>query len=69
MTTKDGTTQRGMLVLTRRIDEEIIVGDPADPIVRIRICDLENCSPKARVRVGIIAARNIPIARAETIKG
>lgn len=46
-----------MLVLTRRVDEEIVIGD----IVRVRIVAVNN----QRVKVGIMAPRQVSVHREE----
>ena len=46
-----------MLVLTRKVGEEIVIGDA----VRVRIVSVEN----QRVRVGITAPLQVPVHREE----
>lgn len=46
-----------MLVLSRRIGEEILVGDD----VRIRVLDVNG----SRVRIGVDAPKEVPVHRAE----
>jgi len=50
-----------MLVLSRHVNQDIIIGDPKNPIAIIRICDVNG----DKVRVGVIAAREIPVNRSE----
>ena len=55
-----------MLVLSRTIDEVIVVGDKDDPNIGFEI-DIVIVSVHAndRVRLGIIAPKNIPVHRRE----
>ena len=46
-----------MLVLTRRIDEDIVIGDG----IRVRLLSTKGTS----ARLGIIAPRHIPVHRGE----
>lgn len=48
-----------MLVLTRRMDEAILIGDPEKPLVRILVCRL---GPE-KVRLGF--ETDLPIVREE----
>jgi carbon storage regulator CsrA len=50
-----------MLVLTRQKGEEIIIGDPANPIGTIRIVDIRG----DRIRVGLDFPKDIPVHRKE----
>ena len=52
-----------MLVLTRRLDQSIIIGDPADPESAVEIIVTEVRGDQ--VRLGIQAPRSVPVHRAE----
>lgn len=51
-----------MLVLTRRIGEEIVIGDK----IRLRVTKIEGCG--RRVYIGIDAPRQIPVHRVELVE-
>lgn len=50
-----------MLVLTRLEDETIVIGDPANPIAVVTVVSVRG----EKVRIGIQAAREIPVHRGE----
>lgn len=50
-----------MLVLTRRESEEIVIGDPENPLMRIRVASLTG----DRVRLSFEAEKAIPVHRRE----
>ena len=50
-----------MLVITRREGEEVVIGDPANPIGIIRIAGIKG----DRVRVALEFPREIPVHRRE----
>lgn len=50
-----------MLVITRREGEEVVIGDPANPIGIIRIAGIKG----DRVRVAMDFPREIPVHRRE----
>jgi carbon storage regulator CsrA len=50
-----------MLVLTRKLDETIVIGDPANPIATISVKALDGY----RVRLGIEADRKLRVYRGE----
>jgi carbon storage regulator CsrA len=54
-----------MLVLTRKVDETIIVGNPADPssLVAIRLFEITG----TRVRIGLHAPKHAQILRFELL--
>lgn len=65
-----------MLVITRKLNEEIVVGDPSSPIGRIKVADIQGervkiaCDFPVRVPINraevaekVIAARSAPAAR------
>ena len=49
-----------MLVLTRKVNEEILIGDQ----IRIKVVDI---SP-GRIRLGISAPKNVPVLRDEVVR-
>lgn len=49
-----------MLVLTRREGEDVIIGDPNNPIGRVRVVDIRG----ERVRIGFDFRSDIPVHRA-----
>lgn len=53
---------KGLLVLTRHENDEIVIGDP--PIAVVRVCEIKG----ARVRIGIKCDKNIPVVRAELLQ-
>ena len=50
-----------MLVITRREAEEIVIGDPKDPIGIVRIASIKG----DRVRVALEFPREVPVHRRE----
>lgn len=54
-----------MLVLTRRVDEQIVVGDPDNPICTITLVGVQGCGSDAAVRLGVTAPRRVQIHRKE----
>ena len=50
-----------MLVITRREAEEIVIGDPKDPIRVVRIASIKG----DRVRVALEFPRDVPVHRRE----
>ena len=50
-----------MLVITRREAEEIVIGDPKDPIGVVRIASIKG----DRVRVALEFPRDVPLHRRE----
>ena len=50
-----------MLVITRREAEEIVIGDPKDPIGVVRIASIKG----GRVRVALEFPRDVPVHRRE----
>lgn len=50
-----------MLVITRREAEEIVIGDPNDPIGVVRIASIKG----DRVRVALEFPRDVPVHRRE----
>ena len=50
-----------MLVITRRDAEEIVIGDPKDPIGVVRIASIKG----DRVRVALEVPRDVPVHRRE----
>ena len=50
-----------MLVITRREPEEIVIGDPKDPIGVVRIASIKG----DRVRVALEFPRDVPVHRRE----
>ena len=50
-----------MLVITRREAEEIVIGDPKDPIGVVRIASIKG----DRVRVALEFPRDVPVHRRE----
>ena len=50
-----------MLVITRREAEEIVIGDPKDPIGVVRIASIKG----DRVRVALEFPREVPVHRRE----
>ena len=50
-----------MLVITRREAEEIVIGDPKDPIGVVRIAGIKG----DRVRVALEFPRDVPVHRRE----
>ena len=50
-----------MLVITRRETEEIVIGDPKDPIGVVRIASIKG----DRVRVALEFPRDVPVHRRE----
>ena len=50
-----------MLVITRRAAEEIVIGDPKDPIGVVRIASIKG----DRVRVALEFPRDVPVHRRE----
>lgn len=53
-----------MLVVSRLRDEVVIVGDPANPIGRVRVVDIRG----DKVRIGFDFPRHIPVHREEIAK-
>jgi len=49
-----------MLVLSRLVNEVILIGEPPD---QIKLLVIEIDAPRGRVRLGIEAPRNVPITR------
>ncbi len=52
---------RKMLVITRREGEEVVIGDPKDPVGIIRIATIKG----DRVRIALDFPREIPVHRRE----
>ena len=52
-----------MLVLSRRIDESVVVGDPAQPEETVKVTVLS--VTRGKVRLGFEVARNVPVHRWE----
>jgi carbon storage regulator len=52
-----------MLCLSRKLNEEIVIGDGGDRIT-IKVIEIQ----KDRVRLGIEAPREVPVRRAELIR-
>ena len=50
-----------MLVITRREGEEVVIGDPANPIGVVRIASIKG----DRVRIAMDFPREIPVHRKE----
>ncbi len=50
-----------MLVITRREGEEVVIGDPANPIGKVRIASIKG----DRVRIAFDFPRNIDVHRRE----
>ena len=50
-----------MLVITRREAEELVIGDPKDPIGVVRIASIKG----DRVRVALEFPRDVPVHRRE----
>lgn len=50
-----------MLVLTRRLDESILIGDD----IEIKIVQVRGTGPQAVVRLGITAPRSVTVLRKE----
>lgn len=50
-----------MLVVSRMRDDVLVIGDPANPIARITICDIRG----DKVRLGVTADKSIPVHRQE----
>ena len=48
-----------MLILTRKIGEEIMIGDN----IRVTVVDID----RNKIRIGILAPRHIPILRTELL--
>ncbi|MEM7622121.1 MAG: carbon storage regulator [Planctomycetota bacterium] len=57
----DRDRDRWMLVITRREGEEIVIGDPSDPIGVVRIASIKG----ERVRVALDFPRSVQINRRE----
>lgn len=53
-----------MLVLTLKLGQEIVIGDPKNPIAVVKVCGL----PQGRVRLGVTAERSIPVNRREVVE-
>jgi carbon storage regulator len=53
-----------MLVLSRQIGEKIVIGDPRDPLAVISVEDIRG-GVGGKVRIGVTAARKIPVHRLE----
>lgn len=51
----------GMLALTRRVGEEVVIGDPAKPLGTIRIVDIHG----DKVKLSFDFPRETPINRRE----
>ncbi len=51
----------GMLALTRRMGEEVVVGDPANPLGVIRVVDIHG----DKVKLAFDFPREMPINRRE----
>lgn len=50
-----------MLVLTRKLDEAIMIGDD----IEIRVVQIRGTGDSAHVRIGVSAPRGIPVLRKE----
>ncbi len=50
-----------MLVITRREGEEVVIGDPANPIGTVRVAEIKG----ERVRLGFAFPREIDVHRRE----
>lgn len=53
-----------MLALTRRVGEEIVIGDPANPLGTIRVVDVHG----DKVRLAFDFPRDVQINRSELAK-
>ncbi len=50
-----------MLVLTRKLDQSILIGDD----VEIKIVQIKGAGPNAQVRIGVVAPPGVTILRKE----
>lgn len=50
-----------MLVLTRRTDETVVIGDPARPIAVVKVVEIRG----DRIRLGVVADRSVHVHRGE----
>jgi carbon storage regulator len=57
----DGQEVRQMLVITRREGEEVVIGDPANPLGTVRIASIKG----DRVRLAFAFPREIEVHRRE----
>lgn len=53
-----------MLVLTRMMGDEIVIGDPGAPVAVVRIVEVHG----GKVRVGVTAPESVPVHRAEVAR-
>lgn len=54
-----------MLVLTRRVNETILIGDD----IAVTVVSVQGRGPRAQIRLGIAAPRETPVMRSEVIRG
>ena len=52
-----------MLVLSRKLGEKILIGDPAEPRITITVVDID----RGKIRLGIEAPREVPVFREELL--
>ena len=54
-----------MLVLTRHINESIVITLPDGRVVKVKVCEIRRGAEPDRCRIGIDCDRDIPVDRAE----